>query len=210
MKKANEAAGSSSSGISSYVDVCASCVDEASSSCQNAQQKAQEEAERIKNSYTQNVEKSGRGFGIFFTQPPTPLGETYLMPSQYREINKAITAAYATLVEDAPYLPWARVGHIVTAQFGCNMRTMTLGADLAEGYASPFSYEPLIGGNNNADVLDDAIRAIGEGNIRIFDGLYPTMRLVADLGIDKFLECAKNGHFDPKPPKKLIEAIEKL
>jgi len=38
---------------------------------------------------------------------------------------------------------------------------------------------------------DAAVRAIGEGNIRIFDGLYPTMWLVADQGMNKFLECAK-------------------
>jgi len=119
------------------------------------------------------------------------------MPSQYREINKAITQAYADLVTDAPYLPWAKVGHVVTAQFGCRMNDM----EEATG---------IVYTNALADKLDDAVRAIGEGNLRIFDGLYPTMRLVADLGVDKFLECAKNGHFKPKPPKELIKAIEKL
>jgi len=117
------------------------------------------------------------------------------MPSQYREINQAITAAYGKLVEDAPYLPWARVGHVVTAQFGCRMGDM-------EMMAAPL--------DSPSELFENAIRAIGEGNIRIFDGLYPTMRLVADLGIDQFLECAKNGHFDESVPKDLIEAIEKL
>jgi len=64
--------------------------------------------------------------------------------------------------------------------------------------------------SSHADILDDMVRAIGEGNIRIFDGLYPTMRLVADLGVDKFLECAKNGHFGVSVPEELIAAIEEL
>lgn len=218
LKEVNEAAGDNTMDITCPTGSCEANVQKTSQkappTCQEAQRQAQAEAERIKNSYTQDVKKRERGLG-FFSQPLSPLGEAYLMPSQYREINKAITQAYADLVTDAPYLPWARVGHIVTAQFGCNMWRMTIGADSAEAYASPYGagphgFEPLIRGDRNANDLDDAIRAIGEGNIRIFEGLYPTMRLVADLGVDKFLECAKNGHFDESVPKELIKAIEEL
>jgi len=188
-----------------YADPCVSCVEVSSSkkikaadsTCRSAQQKVREEVERIKNDYDHTVKKHGRGFGYLPNIAPTRLGEIYLMPSQYREINKSITAAYARLVEDAPYLPWAKVAHIVTAQFGCTMDNM---ADLGKWVVS----------HDTLNEADDAIRAIGEGNIRIFDGLYPTMRLVADLGIDQFLECAKNGHFKPKPPPKLVEAMGKL
>jgi len=148
------------------------------SSCQSAQEKVRQETEHIKNSYDHDVKKYGRGFGIFSAPPPTPLGENYLMPSQYREINKAITAAYGKLVEDAPYLPWARVGHVVTAQFGCTIKNM-------------MNLDKWIVSHEKLNEADDAMRAIGEGNIRIFDGLYPTMWLVADQGMNKFLECAK-------------------
>jgi len=164
--------------------------------CKEAQRQAQAEANRIKNSYDHDVEKRERGLG-FSSQPLSPLGQAYLMPSQYREINKAITQAYADLATDAPYLPWAKVGHIVTAQFGCTIKNLM---DLDNWTFSP----------EYLSAYDDVVRAIGEGNIRIFDGLYPTMRLVADIGVDKFLECAKNGHFDKSVPDELIAAIEKL
>jgi len=167
------------------------------SSCQNAQKRVQEEVERIKNSYDHDVEKHGRSMSIFYGFKTPEMVEKYLMPSQYREINKAITQAYGKLVEDAPYLPWARVGHIVTAQFGCRMKDM----EWMTG---------VVPTNVLADEIDNAVRAIGEGNIRIFDGLYPTMRLVADLGPEKFLDCVRNNQFNPPPPKELIKAIEKL
>jgi len=61
-----------------------------------------------------------------------------------------------------------------------------------------------------ANNLDDATRAIGEGCLLIFEHMYPTMRLVADIGIDQFLECVENEQFNPPPPDKLVEAIKKL
>jgi len=73
MKEASEAAGAVESGISSYVDPCASCVDniqetpqKAPPTCQDAQRQAQAEANRIKNSYDHDVEKHGRDWPIVY------------------------------------------------------------------------------------------------------------------------------------------------
>jgi len=145
------------------------------------------------------VNRRGRSSNPFSNPPPTELGEYMLMPSQYLEINQSISKAYEQLGQDAPDLPWVPVGHVVAAQFGCNMGAMSSTANAAEFPSADV-----------ANKLDDAIRAIGEGCIRIFDNLYPTMRLVADLGVEQFLKCVENKQFQPPPPKELVDAVKKM
>jgi len=193
------------------LSLCLSCDDvmagerpaqKAPSPCRAVQEKVKQEAERIKNDYTKDMKRKGRSFTPFSDSPPTELGQYMLMPSQYLEINQNISKAYGQLAQDAPDLPWVPVGHVVAAQFGCNMGGMSDAADVVE-------FEPL-SGVDLANQLDDAIRVIGEGCIRIFDNLYPTMRLVADLGVEQFLQCVENKQFQPPPPPKLIKAVEEM
>jgi len=201
-----------------YADPCVSCEEvsssektqEPASTCRSAQQKVQEEVERIKNAYDHNINKRGRGHSFFSEPLQTELGKNFLMPEQYRQLNHAISAAYGELARDAPDLPWVPVGHVVASQFGCNMRAMQAAATVFEARDSPFSFTASGAGVVMANNLDDAVRAIGEGCLLIFEHMYPTMRLVADIGIDQFLECAENEQFNPPLPDKLVKAIKEL
>ncbi|KIC48004.1 hypothetical protein RA29_17505 [Tateyamaria sp. ANG-S1] len=106
----------------------------------------------------------------------------------YREIpaevirNGYITQAYTDLAADMPENHWVRLASYVSVQGGCAIRQAASADDMIP--------DRIFGG---ADTGANMLTALGEANVAIFESIYPPMRMAANCGIERVLECADEG-----------------
>ena len=108
------------------------------------------------------------------------------------ERNAAITRAYRSLGEAAPRNRWVRLAGYVSSQAGCAMeRTQAWDAQTV-----------------GRVILDpeDAMDALQDGNMTIFESVYPPNKFMQNCGFERLQECVASGEIDV--PEELMEGLE--
>jgi len=124
------------------------------------------------------------------------------MINRYLRRNRLINQAYRKLYHDMPDNRWAGLAAIVSSQMGCNMWLV------AQKYVNPYisTIMPYI----SYVWFPKWIEALGEGNMAIFEAMYPALRTAADQGYEQFLKCYKADAFGEEIPEAIANAIKAL
>ncbi len=149
--------------------------------CKEAYAIAREEVDRIKRQ------------GPALTDFDLEAGRARVVPGEIVR-NGYITQAYTDLANDMPDNHWVRLASYVSVQGGCAMqRTQDWDAQtVGRAVVNP----------------DEALEALGDANVSIFESIYPPNRMAANCGIDRFLECVEKGEIEVDPA--IVRAMEKM
>lgn len=130
-----------------------------------------------------------------------------------RARNKAISASYARLYMASPDLKWAGAAAFASKQVGCGMDTAhTYLDDYPGGIAQASQDMGMAGGAIDPVSLTmyDARQTLGEGNLAVYDELYPSLRFYqqnkATMSKEQIIACIE--HKSPAVEPSIVHGLQ--
>ena len=110
------------------------------------------------------------------------------------ERNGAITSAYQSLGRDQPNNWWIRLAGYVSVQGGCAMQRTQ-------------AWDAQTFGRMLVDP-EDALNALGDANMTIFESIYPANKFMSDCGYERLRECVDSGEIEVN--ENIMNGLERI